>query len=153
MPAPHEDDMSKIRNLLITFAFVLSLHSAEPVATQEIVDSTAEIIGIDKLNKDQLSAFNNVGGFEVQWTGLPAVSNLVRDRFELIEIRLISEKLKTQKKILFDAHSPCIYVDMEVDGGRVIFGPIVYGKSGEILTYPYGRSAEIKALTEKINGK
>jgi hypothetical protein len=153
MPAPHEDNMSKIRNLLIAFTFVLSLHSAEPAATQEIVDPAATIIGFDKLNEVQLSAYRNVGGFSVQWTGLPAVSNLIRDRFELIEIRLISDKLKTQKKILFDVHSPCIYVDMEVDGGRVIFGPIVYGKSGEILTYPYGRSAEIKALTEMINGK
>src|SRR5471032_3329022 len=108
MPAPHEDNMSKIRNLLIAFTFVLSLHSAEPAATQEIVDPAATIIGFDKLNEVQLSAYRNVGGFSVQWTGLPAVSNLIRDRFELIEIRLISDKLKTQKKILFDVHSPCI---------------------------------------------
>jgi hypothetical protein len=142
---------SATRTYLVLIAFMFSLSAAE--ANWTTIDESAEIKRIDELTAVQKTAYMSIGAFAVDWVGLPTVSGLIRDKFKLIELELVSEKLKTSKRILFDVNAPCIYVDMEIDGSRVIFGPIVYSSTGEILTYPYARTADRNALKEKLMGR
>ena len=139
--------------LIILSLFVASSLQSEESPTWVATDNDAVIKGFERLNETQKVAYANVGGFAVKWSGLPIVSNLIRDNFDLIQIELVNSKLKTGKILLFDVNAPYIYLEMEVDGSRLIFGPLVYNKKGEVLTYPYAFDAEKRNLLNKMNPK